>query len=83
MKARLKMWSTTIHALDPIDGIYKEFGGPFIKAPSKALAHEYCQHHGLGYCCVGNEVVMNNLCKREAVDIFRWGEVTDIDINMN
>lgn len=61
----MKIFCTTIHALDPIDGEYKEFCGPNIKAPSQSLAFEYCQNNGLGYCHIGGEIVMEIPCDKD------------------
>jgi hypothetical protein len=60
----MKTFTTTIHALDPADGEYKEFAGPNIEAPSRKLAFDYCQRNGLGYCHIGNELVMIVPCKK-------------------
>jgi hypothetical protein len=54
----MKKWGTTIHALDPIDGEYKEFSGPIITAPSRKLAFDYCQKNGLGYCPIIDELIL-------------------------
>jgi hypothetical protein len=53
--------------MDPTDGTYKEFGGPNIEAPSRALAHQYCQNNGLGYCLVGMEIVCEIPTKKDGL----------------
>jgi hypothetical protein len=58
----MKVWSTTILAIDPIDGKLKKYGGPNIHAPSALLAHEWAQHNGLGYCNIGEELVAEIPC---------------------
>jgi hypothetical protein len=58
----MKLWSTTILAIDPVDGHLKKYGGPNIPAPSAILAHEHCQHNGLGYCNIGEELVSEIPC---------------------
>jgi hypothetical protein len=58
----MKIWSTDIHAICPLTGELKLFGGPNIEAPTKKLALEYCQLNGLGYCHVGDEIVMEIPC---------------------
>ena len=78
------MWSTNIYALDPMDGVYKEFGGPIIEAPSKSLAHEFCQHNGLGYCHIGDQVVMEVPCKKGTTNVPDWEKMIDYEkIDMN
>jgi len=80
----MRLWSTIIHALDPIDRCYKEFGGPNIMAPSKTLAHEFCQHNGLGYCHIGDEIIMEIPCKKGTKDVPDWENAIDyekIDLN--
>lgn len=52
------MWfATTIRALDPITGEMKHWIGPNIEAPSMALAQEYCQNNGLGYCKIEGQLI--------------------------
>ena len=43
------------------------------------LAHEFCQHYGLGYCIIGDEVVMEIPCKRGTKDIPDWEKAIDYD----
>ena len=78
----MKMWLTTIHALDPMDGMYKEFNGPVIEAPSKKRAHEFCQNNGLGYCHIGDEVIILPPCND--CNIPDWEKKIDYDkIDLN
>jgi hypothetical protein len=58
----LRIWGTEIRAIDQATGEVATFGGPNIPAPTRALAHEYCQTHGLGYCKVVDEVVSEIPC---------------------
>ena len=79
----MKHWSTTIKAICPIDGIIKEFCGVTIKAPTKKLAHEYCQTHGLGYCHIGDEIVMEIPCQKGTYEP-DWDNAEDYDLeNLN
>lgn len=50
-------WSTIIRAIDPTDGELKTFCGPNIPALTRALAHDYCQQNGMGYCEVGDRII--------------------------
>ena len=59
----MKFWTTEIFALCPIRNEIKTFCGPNIPAPTKELAHKYCQSNGLGYLHVGDELVMEIPCK--------------------
>lgn len=51
------IWSTTIRAIDPADGELKTFCGPNIPALTQAMAHDYCQKSGMGYCEVGDRII--------------------------
>jgi hypothetical protein len=64
----MKTWSTIIYAKCAATGEMKQFGGQNIKAPTRQLAHEYCQTHGLGYCHIGDEVVMEIPCKKNSYE---------------
>jgi hypothetical protein len=80
----MKTWTTNIYALDPLDGCYKTFGGPYIQAPSRALAHEFCQNNGLGYCHIDAELIMEIPCKKGTTNIPDWEKKIDyekIDLN--
>lgn len=48
----MKLWTTTIMAIDPRDGKLKRWMGPEINALTRELAQEYCQKNELGYCSV-------------------------------
>ena len=58
----MKIFATRIHALDPLDGEYKTFAGPDIKAPSASLAFDYCQNNGMGYCHIDGEAICDIPC---------------------
>lgn len=59
----MKTWTTTLFARCAATGEMKTFYGQNIKAPSRQLAHEYCQTHGLGYLHVGDELIAEIPCK--------------------
>lgn len=56
-------WLTEIYAKCPIDGTIKKFCGQHIEAPTRKLAHQYCQQNGLGYLFVTDKylVAENNI----------------------
>lgn len=60
----MKLWSTYIMAINPVDGELTEFCGQNIEAPSKKLAHEYCQNNGLGYLNIDDEILQIIPCKK-------------------
>lgn len=59
----MKTWGTEIKAICAVTGEMKTFCGQNIKAPTRQLAHEYCQNNGLGYCHITDELVMEIPCK--------------------
>lgn len=60
----MRIWGTYVYAKCAVTGLMKTFCGPNISAPSKELAHEYCQNNGLGYCHVTDEIIMEIPCKK-------------------
>lgn len=62
-----------IRAIDPTDGELKTFCGPNIPALPQAMAHEYCQRNGMGYCEIGDRI-------REEIPTKRDGLTPDWDI---
>jgi hypothetical protein len=48
----MRRWVTHIEAIDYKDRGLKLWVGPYIEAPTKKLAQEYCDNNGLGYCRV-------------------------------
>jgi hypothetical protein len=53
----MKLWITQIHALDPVDGSYKQWSGPKVPGETSEEAIEYCRNNGFGYCEVIGEWV--------------------------
>lgn len=74
----MKIWGTEVKAICPIDGELKTFGGPNIKAPSRQLAHEYCQNNGLGYCRITDELIAEIPCKEGTYEP-DWDNMTDYE----
>jgi len=53
----MKMWYTTIEAIDPQDGELKLWAGPKIQAPTYEAAKDFCQDNGLGFLNVVGEFI--------------------------
>jgi hypothetical protein len=79
----MKTWSTLIYAKCPETNEYKTFCGQNIKAPTKKLAHEYCQNNGLGYLHISDELVMEIPCKSKSDYTPDWKNAIDYDIIQN
>lgn len=78
----MKTWTTIIYAKNPLTGNMSEFAGPDIQAPSKALAFEYCQNNGLGYCHIGDELLSRIPTKADGITP-DWDKRVDYDIQQN
>lgn len=48
----MNLYVTEIQAIDPRTGEMKRWGGPDVPGLTHAMAEEYCQQNGLGYCKV-------------------------------
>ena len=46
----LKIWSTSIEAIDPVTGALTLWCGPYVPGRTKKDAEDYCDRNGLGYC---------------------------------
>lgn len=53
----MRMWVTTIRAIDPKDGQLKTWGGQYVPGITKEDAERYCQENELGYCEVDGELI--------------------------
>jgi len=53
----MKLFTTTIQAIDPSDGELKLWGGPNVPGISFKDARFYCDNNGLGYCEILGELV--------------------------
>lgn len=53
----MKLFTTTIQAIDPSDGELKLWFGPNVPAISFNDARNYCDNNGLGYCKIHGELV--------------------------
>lgn len=79
----MKIWGTTIYAKAPhANGEIREFCGPNIEAPTQELAYEYCQNNGLGYCYIGDELVMEIPCKKGTYEP-DWDNAIDYENTQN
>lgn len=76
----MKTWSTTIRAipaLSPERGVIT-FGGPNVKALTREMAQQWCEDNGLGYCTVGDQLVMEIPCKSGTYEP-DWSKALDYD----
>lgn len=48
----MTLWVTHIQAIDPKSGELLTWQGPNVPGYTAALAQEWCELHGLGYCKV-------------------------------
>lgn len=53
----MKIFVTTIKAVNPFTGDICEYAGPNVEALSEGMANEYLQLNGLGYCEIAGEIV--------------------------
>lgn len=53
----MKLFTTTIRAVDPSDGELKVWMGPNVPGISFKDARYYCDENGLGYCEILGELV--------------------------
>lgn len=53
----MRHWTTTIQAIDPLDGEIKTWGGPNVPGINWQDAKDYLQRNGLGYCDIDGELV--------------------------
>jgi len=55
--SKMKIFTTTIRAIDPKDGELKLWFGPNINAISFQDARKWCDNNDLGYCEILGELV--------------------------
>lgn len=53
----MKLWTTEIQAIDPVDGKMKPWHGPHIPGEDYQDALLYCKKNELGYCKVTGELI--------------------------
>jgi len=58
----MKIWTTEIKALSPIDGELHTYGGPNVPGINRKDAYRYCEENGLGYCRVDGELICEIPC---------------------
>lgn len=78
----MKTWTTKIFAKCAVTGEMTEFCGQNIEAPTRQLAHEYCQNNGLGYLHISDELVMEIPCKPNSFEP-DWDKAEDYDLPQN
>lgn len=77
------LWETLIRAQDPVSEVLKTWCGPKVAAPSAALAQEWCDMNGLGYCRVtGLQVIAEIPCKPGTLEP-DWSNMTNHDQSDN
>ena len=54
----MKQWCTIIKAVSPLDGTIKNYAGPYVQGNTEQQARNYCEAHGLGYCHIDGELVI-------------------------
>lgn len=53
----MKLYATTIQAIDPEDGQLKHWCGPNVPGLTRHMAERHCQANGLGYCSILGELI--------------------------
>lgn len=79
----MRMWRTTIKAIDPSDNILKNWDGPYVPGIDHDDAVNYCQQNELGYCSVMGELVAEIPCKEGTYEPDRDKMVDYEKINNN
>ena len=60
----MPLYCTTIYAISPSHGEMTEYCGPHINAISPAMARQYCEENGLGYCHINGDILVAEIpCK--------------------
>ncbi|WPV66299.1 hypothetical protein [Chitinophaga sp. LS1] len=62
----MRKWVTKIEAIDPNDGMLKSWAGPYVDAPNKRLAQEWCNTNQ-GYLKVVGELVSEIPTKEDGI----------------
>ena len=79
----MKLWVTTIRAIDPISNRIENYSGPNVPGITSQDAEYYCQTNGLGYCKVEGELIAEIPTKPDGVTP-DWDNMVDYDtINNN
>jgi hypothetical protein len=73
----MKIWTTLVYAKCAETNEYRTFCGQNIEAPTKKLAHEYCQNNGLGYLHISDELIMEIPCKSKTDYSPDWDKAID------
>ena len=59
----MQLYGTYIKAIDPATGELKTWCGPDVPGLTQAMAQQYCQRNGLGYCEVHGLLIADIPCK--------------------
>lgn len=57
----MPLYSTTLLAIDPVDGILKKWDGDYIMADSKEDAEDWCRDNQKGYLKVEEKFISEDL----------------------
>lgn len=52
----MNLYSTFIHAIDPVTGELTQYNGPLVPGINEKDAQHYCDTHALGYCWIDDQV---------------------------
>lgn len=52
------LWCTRVRAINPATGEIADYTGPKVPGKTRKEAEEYCNTHGLGYCSVDGQFIM-------------------------
>lgn len=75
------LFTTSLKAIDPHDGILKNWCGPNVPGISFKDADNYCQENGLGYCKIEGILVAEISADENNCPL--WSQRIDFDIENN
>lgn len=78
----MKLYTTIVRAISPVDGEFKTYAGPYVPGISFADAQEYCERNGLGYCKVDGQLISEIPCKPGTYEP-DWDNKIDYDVELN
>jgi hypothetical protein len=64
----MKLWVTSLRAIDPRTGELKRWCGPHVPGITHKHAEQYCQENGLGYCVVVGELIAEVETKPNSIE---------------
>ena len=78
----MKLYTTTITAIDPYTGFLTKYTGPNVPGISFTDAQNYCDNNGLGYCQVDGVLISKIPCKPNGYEP-DWNNKIDYDYENN